>query len=62
MSQKLPVHNFDRIEDTSQFNQDFIKNYSEESNKGYFLEVDLQFPEKLHKLHNDLQILPERMK
>ena len=61
MSQKLPVHNFDRIEDTSQFNQDFIKNYSEESNKGYFLEV-VQFPEKLHKLHNDLQILPERMK
>ena len=62
MSQKLPVHNFDRIEDTSQFNQDFIKNYSEESNKGYFLEVDVQFPEKLRKLHNDLQILPERMK
>ena len=25
MSQKLPVNNFERIEDTSQFNEDFIK-------------------------------------
>ena len=28
MSQKLPVNNFERIEDTSQFNEDFIKNYN----------------------------------
>ena len=27
MSQKLPVNNFEWIEDTSQFNEDFIKNY-----------------------------------
>ena len=26
MSQKLPVNNFEWIEDTSQFNEDFIKN------------------------------------
>ena len=26
MSQKLPVHNFEWIEDTSQFNEDLIKN------------------------------------
>ena len=38
------------IEDTSQFNEDLIKNYSEESDEGYFLEVDLQYLEKLHKL------------
>ena len=25
--QKLPVNNFEWIEDTSQFNEDFIKNY-----------------------------------
>ena len=30
MSQKLPVNNFEQIEDTSQFNEDFIKNYNEE--------------------------------
>ena len=50
MSQKLPVHNFEWIEDTSQFNEVFIKNYNEESDERYFLEVDIQYPEKLHEL------------
>ena len=50
------------IKDTSQFNEDFIKNYNQESDKGYFLEVDVQYTEKLHELHNDLPFLPERMK
>ena len=62
MWQKLPVNNFEWIKDTSQFNEDFIKNYNEESNEGYFLEVDVHYPEKLHELHNDLLFLPERMK
>ena len=30
-----------------------IKNYSDESNEGRFLEVDVQYSEKLHDLHND---------
>ena len=62
MSQKLPLNNFGWIKDTSQFNEDFMKNYNEESDEGYFPEVDVQYLEKLHKLHNDLQFLPERMK
>ena len=62
MSQKLPVNNFEWIKDTSQFNEDFIKNYNEESDEGYFLEVDVQYLEKLHELHNDLPFLPERIK
>ena len=62
MSQKLPLNNFDWIKDTSQFNEDFIKNYNEESDEGYFLKVDVQYLEKLHELQNDLQFLPERMK
>ena len=61
MSQKLPVNNFDWI-DTSQFNEDFIKDCNEESDEGYFLQVDVQYLEKLHDLHNDLPFLPERMK
>ena len=28
----------------------------------YFLEVDVQYPEKLHEFQNDLPFLPERMK
>ena len=34
MSQKLSVNNFEWIEDTSQFNDDFIKSYKEESDEG----------------------------
>ena len=62
MSQKLPVNNFEWIKDVSQFNEDFINNYNEEGDEGYFLEVDVQYPEMLHKLHNGLPFLPERMK
>ena len=62
MLQKLPLDNFEWIKDTSQFNEDFIKNYNEESNEGYFFEVDVQYIEKLHELHNDIPFLPERMK
>ena len=28
------------IQDTSKFNEDFIKNYIEERNRGYFLKID----------------------
>ena len=48
MSQKLLVHNFEWIKVTSQFNEDFIKNYNEESCEGYFLVADVQQTEKLH--------------
>ena len=38
MSQKLPVNNFEWIEDTSQFSKNFTKNYNEESEEGYLSE------------------------
>ena len=50
------------VKDTSQFNEDFIKNCNEESDEGYFLEPNVQYFEKLSDLCNDLQFLPERMK
>ena len=59
MSQKLPVIKFEWIKDTSQFNEDFIKNYNEDSDEGCSLEVDVQYFEKLHELHNDLSFLPD---
>ena len=46
ISQKLPVNDFEWIEDASQINEDLIKNYNEESDKGYFLELDVQYLEK----------------
>ena len=44
------------------FNEDFIKNYDEDSDKGYILGVDVKYPKNLHDLHSDLPFLPERMK
>ena len=61
MSQKLPVNGFEWIKSTSQFNESFIKNYTEESDKGYFLKVDVQYLDKLHELQNDLPFLLETM-
>ena len=47
MWEKLPVNNFEWIKDTSQVNEDFMKNYNEESDKGYFLKLDVQYPENV---------------
>ena len=44
------------------FNEDFIKNYDEESDEGYIREVDVEYPKNVHDLHSDLPFLPERMK
>ena len=60
MSRKLLLNEW--IKDTSQFNEYFIKIYNEENDEGYFFEVDVQYPENLHDLHNDLPSLLERMK
>ena len=62
MSQKLPVGCFKLKKSISKFNEDFIKNFDEDSDKGYILEVDVEYPKNLHNLHSDLPFLPERMK
>ena len=62
MSQKLPVNGFEWVEKLSQFNECFIKNYDENSDKGYIIEVDLKYPKNLFNLHKDLPFLPERKK
>ena len=43
-------------------NEDFMKNYNEESDEGYFIEVDIQYPKKLHELQNYLPFSSEKMK
>ena len=61
MSQKLLVTDFKGVEKTPEFNEDCINIYNEDSDIGYFIEADVQYPEKLHELHNDLPFLPERV-
>ena len=62
MSQKLPVNSFKWVNDVTEINEEFIKNYDENNDKGYILEVDVKYPRKLHDLHSDLPFLPKRMK
>ena len=62
MSQKLPVNGFRWVEKLSKFNERLIKSYNENSDIGYFLEVDVEYPKKLFGSHKDLPFLPERKK
>ena len=62
MYKKLPVSNFTRAEDLSKFDEQFIKDYDENSDKGYLLEVDVEYPKELFNKHEGLPFLPERMK
>ena len=64
MSQKLPANDFKWVkeEDLSQFNEDFIKNYDENSDTGYFLEVDIDYPKELFNPHKDVPFFPESKK
>ena len=57
----LPVNGFKRAKDLPESDDGFIKNYNENKVE-YFLEIDIQYPEELHELHNDLTYLPEKMK
>ena len=55
MSQIAPVNKLKLIENNSKFNYDFIKNYNEEGEEGYFLEPDfLKYLKKSHEFHSNL--------
>ena len=57
MSQKLHVNSFRWVYNLSRFNEEFIKDYNENSDIGYFLEVDVEYPKKLFVSHKDLPFL-----
>ena len=61
MSQKLPVGGFKWKKNKLKFNEDIIKNYGEDSDKVYILEVDLDYPKEFHDLHSDFRFFVERM-
>ena len=54
MSEKLLVCGFEWVEDISKFLKHFIKSYNEDSDKGYFFEIDIKYFEQVHKFQNDL--------
>ena len=69
MSKKLSVNGFKWLDTpetsalarSNKINKDFIKNYDENNDKRYILEVDVKYPKRLHELHSDLPFLSERM-
>ena len=61
MTEKLPVKGFRCMDDISKIDEDFVKDYNKNDNKGYILDVDVDYPNKLQNLHSDLPFLPERM-
>ena len=61
MSPKLPVNGFMWYNDhLSDFSEDFIKNYDENSDEGYFPEIDIEYPQQLQNSKKDLPFLPGR--
>ena len=53
MSKKLPIDSFKWCNALKMFTSDFIKNYDKDSDTGYLLEVDIDYPKNLHNLHRD---------
>ena len=58
MNEYLFYKGFEWLENIDNFD---IMSISNKSPIGYFLEVDLKYPEKLHELHNDFPLAPEKL-
>ena len=54
MSQKLSVNGFKWVNNVSEIDEDFIKNYDVADDIDSFLKVDIEYPKNLHDLHGDL--------
>ena len=61
MSQYLSTGGF-RWMTKNQIDKIDLAKYKEDSNKGLILEVDLEYPEELHNLHNEYPLGPEKVK
>ena len=60
-TEKLPVGGFKWVKNVFKIDEEFIKNYNENSNIGFFLKVNIEYPKELHELHCDLPFLPEKI-
>ena len=58
MSEYLPYDGFKWLENVDKFDVMLI---SEKNWIRYFVEVDLDYPDELHELHNDYLLVPEKL-
>ena len=61
MNQYLPTGNFKWMTDKEISKIDLGK-YKKDGKKGLILQVDLEYPQELHDLHNDYPVAPEKVK
>ena len=59
MSQCLPTGGFHWVSDEELATLD-VRGIADDADKGYILEVDLEYPDSLHDAHNDYPLAPER--
>ena len=62
MSEYHPYEGFKWLKNVDKFDvMSIIEcNSIEKSRIGYFLKVDLKYPDELHELHNDFPLAPEK--
>ena len=60
MSQYLPNNNFKWVKNIDKIEQKLM-NMKNISSTGYAFEVDLEYPKKLHDIHNDYPLIPEKI-
>ena len=58
VSEYLPYGEFEWLENVDEFD---VNSVNEKSEIGYFLEVDLEYPDELHELHNYYSLAPEKL-
>ena len=56
MSEYLPYREFKWLKNVDEIC--YVMSINKKSDVGYFLEVDLKYPDKLHDLHNDYPLGP----
>ena len=58
MSEYIPYGRFKSLKNIDEFDTMSI---NDKSPIGYFLEVDLEYPDELHELHNYFALAPEKL-
>ena len=62
MLQNFPVDGFEWRKDMFRFDEAFARNYDDDSDTGYTLQVNVKYHKDLHNARSDLSFLPERKK
>ena len=60
MRQYLPISNFKWVKNIDKIEQKLM-NIKNNSSTGYVLEVDLEYPQELHDIHNDYPLARENI-